>query len=100
MMRMTSAGEGVEKGRPFALLAGMQTGAATVESSTQTPQKIKNGSAFRPSDPVTKEQFGSCCLLPPSRQNSRGKDLVIKERSLYSKASQFWNKGFPLALVT
>ena len=28
------------------LLVGMQTGAATVENSMETPQKIKNGSAF------------------------------------------------------
>ena len=31
----------MEKGDPFALLGGMQTGAVTVESSTETPQKIK-----------------------------------------------------------
>ena len=30
-------------GSPFALLVGMQTGAATVESSIEIPQKIKNG---------------------------------------------------------
>ena len=34
------------KQNPFALLVGMQTGAATVESSMEIPQKIKNGSAF------------------------------------------------------
>ena len=38
------------KGNIFALLVGMQTGAATVESSMETPQKIKNGSAFWPRD--------------------------------------------------
>ena len=38
----TRAGEDVEKGDPFALLVGMQTGAATVESSMELPQKIKN----------------------------------------------------------
>ena len=42
----TSAGEDVDKGKPFALLVGMQTGAATVESSMGIPQRIKNGSAF------------------------------------------------------
>ena len=31
---------------PSALLVGMQTGAATVESSMKISQKIKNGSAF------------------------------------------------------
>ena len=30
----------------FALLVGMQTSAATMESSMEIPQKIKNGSAF------------------------------------------------------
>ena len=34
------------KGNPYTLLVGMQTGAATVESSMEIPQKIKNGSAF------------------------------------------------------
>ena len=40
----------MEKENPFALLVGMQIGAATVESSMEIPQKIKNESAFRPSD--------------------------------------------------
>ena len=31
----------------------MQTGTATVESSMEIPQKIKNGSAFCPSDPTS-----------------------------------------------
>ena len=34
------------KRNPFALLVGMQTGAASVGSSVETPQKIKNGSAL------------------------------------------------------
>ena len=34
------------KGNPHTLLVGMQIGAATVESSMEIPQKIKNGSAF------------------------------------------------------
>ena len=38
------------KGNPFALLVGMQTGAAPVESSMELPQKIKDESHF---DPVT-----------------------------------------------
>ena len=42
----TSAGKDVEKGNPSALLVGMQTGAATVENSTEFPQKTKNGTAF------------------------------------------------------
>ena len=39
------------KGNPHALLVGMQTGAATVESSVEIPQKIKSGSAFGSNDP-------------------------------------------------
>ena len=34
----------------WALLVGMQIGAATVESSMELPQKIKDGTAFWPSD--------------------------------------------------
>ena len=42
----TSAAEAVEEGNPFALLVGIQVGAATVESSMQITQKVKNGSDF------------------------------------------------------
>ena len=42
------------KGNPSALLVGMQTGAATVESSMEIPQKIKDGSAFQPSHPTSR----------------------------------------------
>ena len=41
------------KENPNALLVEMQIGAATVESSMETPQKIKNGSTFWPSDPTS-----------------------------------------------
>ena len=34
------------KGNTHALLVGMQIGAATVESSMEKPQKIKNGPVF------------------------------------------------------
>ena len=34
------------KEHPPALLVGMQTGVATVESSMEVPQKIKNGPAL------------------------------------------------------
>ena len=37
------------KGNPCALLVGMQVGIATVESSMEPPQKIKNGTALWPS---------------------------------------------------
>ena len=40
------------KGNPCALLLGMQTGAATVESSMEIPQKNLNGSAFDPAIPL------------------------------------------------
>ena len=36
---------------------GVQTGAATVESSIEIPQKIKNGTAFWPSDPTSGNIF-------------------------------------------
>ena len=45
ILQTTSVGEDVEKRQPSALLVGMQTGAATVES-IETPQKIKNGTAL------------------------------------------------------
>ena len=40
------------KGNSFALLVGMQTGGATVESSIEIPQKIKHGSAFNLAIPL------------------------------------------------
>ena len=43
----------MEKGNTFVLLVGMQTDAATVESSMEIPQKNKNGTAFRPSYPTS-----------------------------------------------
>ena len=41
------------KGNPFVLLVAMQTGTATVESSVEMPQNIKNGSAFCASNPTS-----------------------------------------------
>ena len=41
------------KGNPFALGVGMQTGAATVGSSMEIPQKINNEFAFWPSYPTS-----------------------------------------------
>ena len=43
----------MEKGNQLCTVGGMQTGAATVESSMEIPQKVKNGSAFWPSDPTS-----------------------------------------------
>ena len=48
------------KGNPFALLVGMQIGAATVESSLQIPQKIKNG----PACDLLIALLGSCLKKP------------------------------------
>ena len=39
-------------GNPSALLVGVQTGAVTVKNSVEFPQKTKNGTAFRSSDPT------------------------------------------------
>ena len=41
------------KGNTFALLVGIQTGAATVDGSMEIPQKVKNESAFWLSDPTS-----------------------------------------------
>ena len=43
----------MSKRNPCALLVGKQIGAATVESSMELPQKVKNESAFWPSDPTS-----------------------------------------------
>ena len=40
------------KGNPSALLAGMQTGAATVENSMEFPQKLKVELSFDPAIPL------------------------------------------------
>ena len=40
------------KGNPFALLMGMQIGAATVESSMEIPQKLKMDLPFDPVIPL------------------------------------------------
>ena len=36
----------LRKGNPFAMLVGMQIGAAIVESNEEIPQKVKNGPAL------------------------------------------------------
>ena len=40
-------------GNAFALLVGMQISVASMESSVKIPQKIKNRSAFSPSNPTS-----------------------------------------------
>ena len=42
----------LRKGNPFALLVVMQIDAATVESSMEIPENIKNRSAFDPAIPL------------------------------------------------
>ena len=49
-MNQLTSGIGEDVENPFALLVGMQTGAATVESSMKIPQKIRNGTALWPSN--------------------------------------------------
>ena len=56
-----------ERGTLFALLVGMQIGAPIVESSIEVPQKIKNGSAFRPSNPTSRN-------IPEGSQNTNLKE--------------------------
>ena len=43
-----------ERGNPFALLMGMQTGAATLENSMEFPEKIKNRTTLKPSNCTTR----------------------------------------------
>ena len=45
------------KGNTLGLLVGMQADAATVESSVEISQKIKNESAFSPSNPTSGNIF-------------------------------------------
>ena len=42
------------KGNPLALLVGMQTGAASLKSSVEVPQKIKNRTTLQPSNSTTR----------------------------------------------
>ena len=42
------------KGNTFALLVGMQTGTATLETSMEVPEKIKNTTTQRPSNCITR----------------------------------------------
>ena len=50
--QITSAGEDVDKGEPCALLVEIQIGAATVESSMDILQNIKNLTACDPKIPL------------------------------------------------
>ena len=59
------------KGNTFALLVGMQTGTATVERHMEILQKIKNGSAFQPSD------LTACSISKTLIQKNIGTSMFI-----------------------
>ena len=42
------------KGNPFAVLVGMQTGAATLENNIEVPHKVKNRTNLRSSNCTTR----------------------------------------------
>ena len=71
----------MEKGDSFALLVGMQTGPATVESCIELPQKVKNGSAFWPSDPTSGN-------ISEGTQNTNSKE----NKHLYVHCSIIYNR--------
>ena len=52
--RKTDVGKDVEKGEPLSVLAGIQTGAATLENSVEVPQKLKNRTTLRLSNYITR----------------------------------------------
>ena len=56
------------KGNPFALLVGMQTCVATVESTVEIPQKVKNASAFGSSNPPSEN------ISEGTQQNTNSKE--------------------------
>ena len=57
------------KGKPSTLLVGLQTGAATVESSLEFSQKTKNVTAFWPSDSTAGN-------MPWESQNTNSKEVM------------------------
>ena len=68
------------KGKRFALPVGMQIGAATVESSMEIPEKIKNVSAFWPSSPTSGN-------ISEGTQNTNSKE----HKHLYIHCSVIYN---------
>ena len=68
------------KENPFELLVGMQTGTATVESSMEIAQKVKNGFAFWPSNPNSGN-------ISEGTQNTNSKE----HRYLYVHCSIIYN---------
>ena len=49
----------------------MQTGVATMESNMETPQKIKSGTAFWPSDPTSGNIFRNIFSILTQNTNSK-----------------------------
>ena len=49
---MTNTGEGVERGKPAALLVGMYAHTATMDNSTEVPQKTTIELKFDPAIPL------------------------------------------------
>ena len=59
-----------KKGKTFALLVERQISAATVESSMEIPQKIKNGSAFQTNNPTSENIFEKTQNTNAKEQNT------------------------------
>ena len=62
------------------MLVGMQTSTTSVESSMETPQKIKNGSAFQPSYPTS----GTVYEGTPNTNLKEHKHSYVHCSSIYS----------------
>ena len=80
MNQQTSAGDDVEKGDLFYTAGGNVDWSVTMESSMETSQKIKNGSAFWPSDPTSGN-------IPEGTQNTNLKE----HKHLYVHCSLIYN---------
>ena len=68
------------KGNPFALLVGKHIGTATVESSMEILQKIKNGPAFCPSNPTS----GNISEGTQNTNSKENKHLYVHCSVIYS----------------
>ena len=77
-------------GNPLALLVGMQTGAAALESRMEAPQKIKNRTTLRPSNCTTRylskgyRYAASKGHMHPNVYSSTIKNRQIMERAQMS----------------
>ena len=73
------------KGNSLVLLVGMQTGAATVENSTDIPQKVKSGGSLG----------GSAVWRLPSAQG-----VILESRDRVPHRSPSWSLFLPLLLLS